>query len=122
MSSQPKILADGMVIEYPNDLIDFYQLGDFHHQFQGMRHLSRIGTCKDPDRRDALARRVSPDNPVRVVLIGKPVPRDPDRFRYLSYERPARLPPGFALPSPEAMGRQSLDRIVETQRRGIDGN
>lgn len=52
---------------------------------------------------------------------GKPVPLDEARFSKLSTDQPAKLPPDFKLPGGEEMAEQTLERMVEVQRR-YDGN
>jgi hypothetical protein len=83
---KPMPRLEGTVITTSAELVDFYQLGDFKHQFQNKNYASRIGICSDTARRDELARKVSATNPLVVQLLGKPLPRDPERFRYLSHE------------------------------------
>ena len=55
-------------------------------------------------------------------LLGKPIPRDPNTFRYLSPDRPAVMPKGLKFPSPEEFNRRADADMIAVYERGTSGN
>lgn len=54
--------------------------------------------------------------------VSATLPRDPNRFAQLSPEPPAKLPPGFGLPSAEELARMTLQRLLGIYRKPPSGN
>lgn len=54
--------------------------------------------------------------------MGTPIPRDTERFKYLSPDKPAVMPPGWRFPTAEELAQDTLLRMEQMYKRGTDGN